>query len=402
MTTGSGSSLTGTISLSYTDYISVGTEMAALASSSVVIDEVNRFVSAREIISVPTGSEKWSILSRDGSRLVSLHKSDSDEVLWQRGQKIENDVPQFLKPIFFGGMRHDLSSPDVLIASKDTPIMDWSDINALVGDGRASIEGQEWLLGFLSSRVVYTDGVSTHNVWFDDTYGIRLRHERLRNGIVVADLIAERATISDVTGIDYSPGLYSNIPTEYFETKSFNPSVESPSTPGVSGLLYPVYTPISGSVEVAVSTYITGTSELDKNEIEANGGLDFGWVIAQELSDGSGVEAVVLQGDDREDLVGTDVLRLYWPPSWGSSDPLTWSSGEYSGHYTTQFTDTTAVDVYSTTLVADLPHGVMPLDFAYIVTWVEPVHNRVVFAINGVSSINSAFGWAEAYRNSSE
>ena len=386
--------VTGTISISYTEYISVAGEMAPLSYRDVVVDEIDRYISFSEVISVTNGRTKRVIEAVDGNRWISQSVDSNEEMSYQIGRLEEHPVPGFLSEQFNRGVVRDDFS---VIRTPGAPIVPLTTISNAISSGVASMVGQQWLQALKSTQIVVTDGIRVSHVWFDDVYGLRLRHDIYSDGELMSSLIAENVILGDLSGIDYSPSIEPGTRVDYFEVVEFDPGTSGyPDTAGVTSLLYPD-DPISGSLYLDVSTYITGTRALEQESVDL-GLSEAGWVIGQQLSSQDGMELFSLQGDNRNNLpFSVDPL---WPPDW-IGNPVDWGTGTFDERFTMQFTDTTSVDIYKINDGSGVESGEQALDFDYLVTWIEGSYNRVVLCLTGVEGEDLAFEWAEAYRNGS-
>ena len=384
----------GTIAISYTNNLVEDGETIPISYRSVIIDEVDRYVSYSERISVPEGATKWERGSVDGERWLSQSLNDRGEIRWQVGRLEQYQLPSFLASAYQRGMISDELSK---IRSNGAPIVAWETIQQQIDEGRLVKAGSQWMQSLQATKVVFQYGLRTHYIWFDDVYGIRLQHDVHTDGGFQSSLVAESVELGEISGIDYRPTTTPGRPGDYFELREFDPSISISGPPFLGDLLFPIESECR-DMRLDASAYITGTRVFEEEMIASRGGNE-GWLVGQELTSQIGISIFSLQGEKGRSLpFAMDVL---WPPDW-IGNPLEWSTGTFDDMVSLQFADSIHVDIYETNDGSGMPPDVTPLSIDYLATWLEGENIRVVLGLKGIADAIDAFNWAEAYRNCSQ
>lgn len=337
--------------------------------------------------------------ARSGNRWLLTQQNATGDVTFQQGRDLDAPIPELLETTMERGGKHDLDDLYFKLTQDIVPMFSKTDLDVAVSTGLASIvEEEDTSLAVLASVVdvpLPENALhSRYRLWIDEQYGVKFRIQKLNHdNVPVSEGLVEdfRFDIDTSTNeYDFTRSPASGVRSDYFVSMSFNPLQGNyPSTPGVSGLLYPRSLPIGGVLDLVSSTYVTGTQA-----------TEWGWMITQELSDGAEVECLVLQGDNRSPL--PLALGEYWPPSWNGANPTEFAAGQLKDYSSESFSDATTVDMFEASEANELPPGrVRPLAFKFLVTWQHGVNNRVVFLANGVSRPTALF-LAEAYHGVSK
>ncbi|MCB0216050.1 MAG: hypothetical protein KDH92_05400 [Chloroflexi bacterium] len=362
------------------------------------IADYDTYVVHQERVKDIPGLHPYSDFHRLEDEWLWIDRGADGRIVGQRGRKSEVTVPDLVTSMMDVGIAPpDFDSPSWNIRHDEVVAVSGTDLNAAIaaGDVRLIARGDTELAvraTIVEFQEVYDGGPVTQRIWIDELHGVKLRVESEpadSSYHALIELVGYDLDV-DLSGFEFRPAVdsatASAIEVNYFEIEAAtDDSTRFLNALGVSGLLVPPLRSLNTLVHLDASALIRGTAW-----------DDWGWFLAQELSEGSGRGAVVIQGDDRSSLPLPN--QPYWPPDWGEIDPVTWEIGTLRDHSRESFADSTPVDVYQCTPNEDLPPGVFALSCDFLITWVDGVNVRVVVLPRGYSRAAS-LQLADLYRD---